>query len=513
MLIALGVLAVTSLLAAAVYVAVLGDVNVTQHDLEGKRAYYAASAGVNAYLYQLNQHPDYWKTCSNDTQAKTAVPGSTTGEQYAYQPVYNQGYSSANCSGSEISAMIESTTGTLRMEFMGYSGTPQVSRGIVASFRKSSPLDFLWYTVYEALDSSISGYSGCNVFYRNGRSSLCNINWVSGDVINGPMYTQDQYLIWGSPTFGRNQNDRIESAAPGSSPAAICAGNNCGSANIKGTAVPNAGTIPIPSDNSQLLTDAANHGQVYSGTTTIALNGTTATVTTCPSTSSSAPCNAPVTVNFPQGTIIYVQNASGCTPSTYSPFGAGYPTNSSGNYYGCSGDVYVSGSYTAPLTIAAANNVIIDGNLTTSEDGSGTPNGNATLGLVANEFIRVMHGVTARNSNSFGDCGSATDIPSQTFKNLKIDAAILGLQHSFIVDNFDCGNQLGNLIVNGAIAQYFRGAVGTTAGTGYLKNYTYDSRLAVLLPPYLFDIASSGWHIVRETLCVPGGGDPNTACQ
>ena len=91
---------------------------------------------------------------------------------------------------------------------------------------------------------------------------------------------------------------------------------------------------------------------------------------------------------------------------------------------------------------------------------------------------------------------------------MKIDAALLAVQHSVIVDNYNCGNQLGNLTVNGTIAQYFRGPVGTSSNgvgvTGYLKNYTYDDRLAVLLPPYLFDIATSGWRIARQTLCTPG---------
>ena len=59
------------------------------------------------------------------------------------------------------------------------------------------------------------------------------------------------------------------------------------------------------------------------------------------------------------------------------------------------------------------------------------------------------------------------------------------------------------------IAQLFRGTVGTTSGgssvTGYLKNYTYDDRLAVQQPPYLFDLASASWRVVRETGCVQGG--------
>lgn len=518
MLIALGVLTVTSLLVGAVFVAVLGDVHTTQHDLDSKRAYYAASAGLNAYLYQLNQNPTYWSTfsgnasCANDTQAETPVPGSTTGEQYSYQPVYNSGYNASNCATSPTSALINTSTGTLEMEFTGYSGNPAVKRTIVTNLRKQSPLDFAWYTVYEALDSGISGYSGCNVFYRAGRNSACNINWVSGDVVNGPMYTQDQYLIYpgNTPTFGRNSGDKIESAAPGNSPGNICAGNSCGNAIIKGTPIPNAGTIPIPSTNQQLLTDATNHGEVYSGTTTIKLNGASATVTNCPSTSSSGSCTTS-TVNFPNGTIFYVQNASGCATPTYTPFGATYPTNTGGNFYGCAGDVYVSGNYTEPVTVASANNIIVNGALTTSSSG-GQLTGTATMGLVANQFIRVMHGVTARGSSE-GQCTSgqqtASNIPSQTFSNLTIDAAILSLQHSFIVDNFDCGAQLGNLTVNGAIGQYFRGAVGTTAGTGYLKQYTYDDRLQLFLPPYLFDIALSGWHGVRETLCDSTVASPN----
>ena len=51
--------------------------------------------------------------------------------------------------------------------------------------------------------------------------------------------------------------------------------------------------------------------------------------------------------------------------------------------------------------------------------------------------------------------------------------------------------------------------------TATLKNYNYDDRLANILPPYLFDISDSGWHISRETLCTPPGTGSNTTttCQ
>ena len=116
----------------------------------------------------------------------------------------------------------------------------------------------------------------------------------------------------------------------------------------------------------------------------------------------------------------YLQNQG-----NYMVFNVTYPTTPA---TGCTGDVYVSGSYSSSLMVAAANNIIVNGNLTTSEDSSGNPTGGATLGLVANQFVRVMHG-----------CSSNTNVPSQSFSNLQLDAAILALQHSFIVDNYNCG--------------------------------------------------------------------------
>jgi len=39
--------------------------------------------------------------------------------------------------------------------------------------------------------------------------------------------------------------------------------------------------------------------------------------------------------------------------------------------------------------------------------------------------------------------------------------------------------------------------------SGYLKNYNYDDRLALILPPYLFDLQNTEWTVFRETLCSP----------
>jgi hypothetical protein len=500
MLIALGVLTVTSLLVAATFIAVTGDVRLTQHDLDGKRAYYAARAGENAFLYQLNQNPDYWSTCANAYQpTPVAVPGSTAGETYSYVPVYNLGYGSASCTTTNaITALIDAASGTLRMEFSGYAGTPSVSRTIVVSFRKASPLDYLWYTDHEMMDPALNTNCANEKYYYQYASaskapSGCAINWVTGDAISGPLYTNDQFLILNNaaPVFGRSgSNDVTESSAP--KIYGICVSNNCQKAKFQGQgSVPGAQSVALPSTNTKLLDDATASGTVVTGTTSINLTGNSTSITNCPSMSASVACQY---VNQPLSTtIIYVKNAAGC-PQTYA-LKTTYDKNNQSQYYGACGDVYLTGTYTTPLTIVTDHDIIIVANnggssgVMTTEDSSGNPTGNATLGLVAADFVRVMH--TAKtNSNP-----------------VTIDAAILTLSHSFMVDNYDSGGGgQPKLTVHGAIAQRYRGTVGTTGGTGYLKNYHYDDRLQVMLPPYMFDVAISDWKIVRETLCTQTTG-------
>jgi hypothetical protein len=323
------------------------------------------------------------------------------------------------------------------------------------------------------------------------------------------MYTQDQFVICGDPTFGRpGSTDVVQSAAPTSAVVLLPGSwwSPCGSNPTYNGAPTNpqagAGTIPAPNDNTALLPYATAYGKVYTGRTAIELSGTTATVTNNGSTTSFSISTFP---------IIYVNN--GACSANYSPYFSGTTA-----YTGATtcGNVLVKGNYSAPVTIAAANDIIINGDLTTDL------NGNAVAGLVANNFIRVMHAVSTRSANTNGSCGSSSSNNSTyTLPNLRIDAAILALKHSFIVDNYDCGDPIGSsptykLTVNGAIAQLFRGTVGTGGGggisTGYLKDYNYDDRLAVLQPPFLFDLASSAWRVVRETTCVPGSSDTSVAC-
>jgi len=123
------------------------------------------------------------------------------------------------------------------------------------------------------------------------------------------------------------------------------------------------------------------------------------------------------------------------------------------------------------------------------------------MGLIANNFVRVYHKVDR------GSDGSCSGNSSGQMNDTTIEAAILSLRHSFMVDNYNCGDTLGTLTVTGAIAQKYRGPVGTgsggTASTGYVKNYVYDDRLRYRSPPYFLDPVVAAWRVVRNNEQVP----------
>jgi hypothetical protein len=72
-------------------------------------------------------------------------------------------------------------------------------------------------------------------------------------------------------------------------------------------------------------------------------------------------------------------------------------------------------------------------------------------------------------------------------------ASIQTLQHSFWVQSYNRGADLGKLSVRGSIAQKWRGAVGTAGGTGYQKDYSYDARLKFSSPPYFPQWTNAVW--------------------
>jgi hypothetical protein len=79
---------------------------------------------------------------------------------------------------------------------------------------------------------------------------------------------------------------------------------------------------------------------------------------------------------------------------------------------------------------------------------------------------------------------------------VEIDGSIQTLQHSFFVQRYDVGSDMGNLTVWGSIAQRWRGIVGQSGGwnsSGYTKAYHYDKRLQYSSPPYFPQWVNASW--------------------
>lgn len=487
----LGILVVTLAMVGTV-TAVNGDINLTSRDMEHKRAYEAAQAGIADYAFHLNNDNGYWAKCT-DVPAPNAVnqQGTTTnrrpvpgggGASYAIELLPATGNSVCDPS-DPVASMIEQSgaaTGTFRIRSTGYFD--DVEQRIVASFKRASFLDFVYFTQFETSDPVIYPSSS----WRNWAAINCartryegrpmqtsnqpyctEISFTNGEGINGPFHTNDSISTTGHPVFGRGPSDLVEVSAPDPGCFQTGSSSEC-TKTVLGTWLTGAPVLTPPPTNSQLKHVEGVMG--FTGQVYITLAGSTMTVKSGPYSGSPTLYSGAI----PTSGVVYVSQAS-CSTS-YSPFDVNYPTSS-----GC-GNAYVRGTYTERLTIAAENDVIVrDDVLASGSEGM--------LGLIANNFVRVYH-----------PCGSG-DLGS-----VRIDAAILAIQHSFIVDEYDCGSPQGTLEVNGVIAQKFRGPVGTfnsstgTTVSGYTKDYNYDDRLRYIAPPHFLDPVEAAWHMQRQTL-------------
>ncbi len=165
MIVTLAALVIVMGLTAAAFAAVRGDLPLTSNDSSQKQAYAAAQAGIQNYLFNLDQDSEYWTQCvptgstwinnagASPLNAK-AVAGSTT-ERYAVELLPAAGQTTyTQCSKTNpVASMIQATgngAGTIRIRSTGYSGG--VDRTIVANLREQSFLDYEWFTNYETSD-------------------------------------------------------------------------------------------------------------------------------------------------------------------------------------------------------------------------------------------------------------------------------------------------------------------------------------------------------------------------
>jgi type II secretory pathway pseudopilin PulG len=500
------VLLATSILAGATFAAVTTDIPFARESQDRKQAYAAAEAGIEYYLYQLTRDNDYWMNCADVEEPEDGQPSPVNlenpGAERTWRTVHGteakfsiellpaNGTDACNPEQAE-ETMLDESSGAFRIRSTGVSRG--VKRSVVTTLRRTSFLDYLYFTDYEASDpltfatASEQAYAAEHcVKYRAERNKdqwcrdRVNITFPTWDAIRGPLHTNDDLLVCGSPTFGRDgEEDVIEIHGP--APNGYTRGPDCtGSPWFRGPVRHPAEHLPVPTSNARLR-QAADAAYIFAGRTEITFDGTSdMTVVTWPTATTRWERRMPL----PENGVIYVDRNGACTLRA--------PRNMD---YGVNGEhlcaiLTVRGTYPKSMTLGSEDDILIDGDLVADDS-------NPVLGLIAQRFVRVKHDVS-------GTCGENA---TGTKRDYRIEAAILALKDSFVVDNYQCGDPLGTLTVHGAIAQRFRGAVGTFSGTrlnsGYTKNYEYNDDLRYRSPPYFLDPLQAAWRVVRANEQVP----------
>jgi Tfp pilus assembly protein PilX len=268
------------------------------------------------------------------------------------------------------------------------------------------------------------------------------ISFATGDVFYGPVYSGTELYFTGDPAFYSTLASDYGTYSGSISGAYLADGLALNS--YQGTMADvnfNSGTLSLKSI-------ASSSGLEVSGTATLTFNGGTVTVKTSSATQ---------TYTIPaSGGLIYVANS-----------GSGWSSSP--------GTIYLEGgTVTGPLTVASEASMYIENNITYTHNPVTTPTSTDALGLISQDNIWV-----------------GTSAPAA----LTIDAAMIaagtsgdGSAGSFGVINYATMIPTGTLTVYGGIVQTTRGAVGTAnmsggVGTGYAKNYNFDSRFLTKPPP------------------------------
>jgi hypothetical protein len=581
LMIVMGIILMLSLGTAVMAQNVIAHGPIVQQDLVQHEAYRAMQSGIDEYLYEANANPNY--VMCNDADVYTGYPAHWTNTGYATLSsglcsglvLTNWGEVADLASTGDVAAWFTYGTPAIyqcnnssnctsgdtweQIQVVGYAtseGQKAFQQATIVIQPKNNFLLSLWWLNYDQSDpSTLGGDPACTWYWVT--NSLVNgcqaIDLVGGETITGNMWVNDDVFICstlatGSPTI----NGTIDTvggliADPG--------GGGCYQGVPAADWVKETQTETAPTDDAVLGSVAQQNGCLYEGPTEIELlstggfdvyspntptTGTTDNLNaTTDTTSGCVPSGGWGTdggaVTGPTNGVVFVEGCSpACTTSGYAPLGTSiatsvYEPDTSGESVGTQeGDAIVEGVDKGPLTIGAANNVIIDGDIcyqswtscTTPPTAPGTAD---VLALVAYNFVELNHPMTSNHGNWVNDGLCPGTSPSQfvtwgtslncDLEDPIIDAAILALNHQFDAHNFDQGALLGNITINGAISEDWRGPVGTSGATGYLKQYTYDSRLTYLSPPDYLNPGTSSWGL--GAVAATAGGCPAalTACQ
>jgi Tfp pilus assembly protein PilX len=268
------------------------------------------------------------------------------------------------------------------------------------------------------------------------RSSGSIIWFFSGDQLFGPVHTNDQFHIAGSPVFHQ------ETSSVASSIDYFSGGPPIDNPDFREGITLGAAEIPLPQDLSVLKAKAqASDGLYLTGMTkakveiqyNAALGRSQLIVT--------KDAAAPQTLELPANGVVYVD-----------------------------GIAEIKGELAGKLTIASKHDMRIIDDVKYHTDPRTDPTSEDILGLISEEDV-IMAATTANL-----DSGDET-----------VMASVMALGESFQAENYASGAPRGKLKLYGGIVQMRRGPVGTFGGSGivsgYEKAYSHDMRLVDNPPP------------------------------
>ncbi|MDX6681451.1 MAG: hypothetical protein QOG94_1490 [Solirubrobacteraceae bacterium] len=559
-----------TLLSVAALSAAQNDLKPGSHDRARKIAYAAAEAGVQNYVYHLSQDLDYWAKCTtgalpnavndpwngtspaDDPRRWMAIPGSTARYTIELLPA---GGAAACSTAAPAATMIDGDSGSFKIRSTGSDRAGGVKRSIIATFRRKSLLDYLYFTDKETRPPDLYAMSVASRTTReDGNPSRNLLGWAaascdrywgddpalgnrgsqrfSGDflhqtdgtwhhfdlscvelgfnsteVVAGPLHTNDElHNDCPTPILGDSIDDPIETSSLGQLP--VTPANPRGGfltacsdpdsrVNFSDTATPSAsyGTwkprspaLTLPVTNDALLGDTASAYR-FKGTTRITMSGTSMHVTGKRMSDGSA---VDTSMAIPADGVVYVANDGYCP--AYTPVDSGGAPSTCGN-------LELQGDYAANVTLTAQNDIVVMNDVKRTTTGSPF-----LMGLIATNYVRVYHPVTGCTPASPVTCNNVTGCTNGagSHHDVSIDAAILSLTRSFMVDNWFCGAMQGELRVLGAIAQKFHGpVVGELRRSGYDKVFTYDNQLRYRAPPHYLDPVNAQWRVQTFSEQVP----------
>jgi hypothetical protein len=528
----------------------LGSMPISRRDQDWSAALAAAEAGIDDYLFRLNENDQYY--LYGNPAGSPAKPAPPDGNKAFTQWVPVPGASaSTTCPAAPTNVpcfrYTADTTNLVAQGAIILSATGRVNkvtRVVQTTLRRKAFIDYLYFTDYETFDPATytgspftpaEAQAACSFHRFDGRDPSCwNIYFQDADTINGPLHTNDALGICGDPTF----NGAVTTSWSTSPPRYFVGGSGCSgsSPNFQPGDPKYADPLTMPPSNAAIRADAdqtqGGTGCLFTGPTQITLNsnGTMSVVspfTKWPATPNN--CQPGTNIPLPANGVIYVQNVpstssdpnytSGCITSTQINGSStvnhplGYPQRYDITTYGCrNGDVFLQGILKGRLTIAAENNIDVVGN-TTYQGGTG---GSDLLGLISNNYVEIYHPVgdssapsSCRSGSSYGGYYNLErfSCSSTAFANPIVQAALLSVNHSFRVQNYQYGeDNLGNITLNGAIAQRYRGPVALIGASGYGKNYNYDQRLKYQSPPRFLQPVAAAWQVVTWIEQAPTNG-------